>query len=137
MTIYRPRRSKSVLVLLMLFSLLLQVQAVFACQVDETMSGSVEHCCCDHDAEPSTMSKDNACCDYSSALELAGSDPDDRQSVVVDMQPLLKLPPPALQLLYALLPENLVPVAAVSYSTIQPLSERGRQTYLSTLRLRI
>ncbi len=133
----RPRRSKSALVLLMLFSLLLQVQTVFACQIDENMSGEIEHCCCDDGLESTPMSSDDSCCDYSGVLEFSGIDPDDRQSAIIDFQALLKLPPAALHLLYELLPERTPSAVSLSLVDTPSLATVGRHTYLSTLRLRI
>ncbi len=129
------KRNRLLLALSLLLSLLIQAQGVFACQIDESHSGAMEHCCCDTDtSEP--MTAGSGCCDFDVEWQVTGSDPDDRyDALFLDIQPLLKLPPTALASL-PLLPYRTL--QAVSRLKPEPrASPTGRSTYLTTLRLRI
>lgn len=124
------------LVIALLLSLAVQAQGVFACQLDESMSGAMEHCCCDGDAMDSTPSTQGGCCDFDVQLELTGSDPEDQHDVLfLDIQPLLKLPPTAAS--FDFYPSVAPTAVTASYYIDHALARTGRATYLSTLRLRI
>ncbi|WP_372748912.1 hypothetical protein [Litorivivens sp.] len=129
------KRNRLLLTLSLFLSLLIQAQGVFACQIDESHSGALEHCCCEAD-NLEAMSSGPGCCDFGVEWQVTGSDPDDRyDALFLDIQPLLKLPPTALASL-PLLPSRAV--QAVSYLKPEPSdSPSGRSTYLTTLRLRI
>ncbi len=124
------------LVVALLLSLAVQAQGVFACQLDESMSGAMEHCCCDGDAMDSMPSTQGGCCDFDVQLQLTGSDPEDQHDALfLDVQPLLKLPPTAVSSdLYSLAAPTAV---TASHYVDHTLARAGRTTYLSTLRLRI
>ena len=124
------------LVVALLLSLAVQAQGVFACQLDESMSGAMEHCCCDGDAMDSMPSTQGGCCDFDVQLQLTGSDPEDQHDVLfLDIQPLLKLPPTAASFDFY---PSAAPAAVVASRYVDhALAKSGRTTYLSTLRLRI
>ena len=125
------------LVIALLLSLAVQAQDVFACQLDESMSGAMEQCCCDSDAMDPMPSTQGGCCDFGVQLQLTGSDPEDQHDVLfLDIQPLLKLPPTAAS--FDFYPLVGVPTAVVASRYLDhALAKIGRTTYLSTLRLRI
>lgn len=127
---------------MVLLSLLLQAQSVFACQMMDH-SGAAEHCCCDamklkkdSNDNPETASP---CCDFSSRLTLKGAGLEDEDPIVVQSQSSFELPPAAFILVLA-------DLWRVETGPSQPRTfwvwdsdpdNPGTHTYLSTQRLRI
>lgn len=134
---YLPKIDRRiVLVFTLLLSLTVQAQGMFVCQLDEGMTGAMEHCCCDGDSMEAMPPMEGGCCDFEVHFQLTGPDPDDRHDVVfLDIQPLLKLPPTATSVNFYSLTASSV-VAVTDYAD-GSFAKKGRTTYLSTLRLRI
>ncbi len=132
---------KKVTVAIMLLSLLLQVQTVFACQMMDH-GGPIKHCCCDDMDTQREVEKDQTnhsfCCDISSELTLKASDIE-ADDPVTQPAPTFEIPQVKLVfLLISLWPEltnNPSSMGIVEFHT-DP-GHPGTATYLSTLRLRI
>ena len=132
---------KKVTVAIMLLSLLLQVQTVFACQMMDH-GGPIKHCCCDDMDTQREVEEDQTnhsfCCDISSELTLKASDIE-ADDPVTQPSPTFEIPQVKLAfLLVSLLPELTdahTRTGIVDFHT-DP-GHPGTATYLSTLRLRI
>ncbi len=134
--------TKKVLAVLLLCSLLLQIQTVFACQMMDH-SGPIEQCCCDDMAtsKGTTEASDErlGCCDISNELTIKAMDTDGDEPVAISSHSSLDPPAAALVFLLVTLWPELVqsqPSPATSDLDADP-GHPGTQTYLSTLRLRI
>lgn len=126
---------------LLLWSLLFQIQTVFACQMMEH-SGPIEDCCCDDMAinESADEASDNRseCCDISNELTLK-ADAGEQQPATVFSRSSLDPPPVTLVFLLVTLWPELVqsqPSLVIWDLETNP-GHPGTRTYLSTLRLRI
>ncbi len=136
------RLYRKALTLMVLLSLLMQVQTVFACQMMEH-SGHAEHCCCDEMVSTRNSDHntehDSPCCDFSSEIVLKDPQLEDSQPVNIQQNHSLELPLAAIVYILA----NLWPldVAQSTQSIIWDFNndpdDPGSDTYLSTLRLRI
>lgn len=131
--------------ILILLSLLLQVQSVFACELSG-QSGLVEHCCCDEmkksqgRQEGDNVEYESQCCDFSAELLLkTGAGDVDVEPLTVHSPPFVQIPPDISVVESTIVWPKVVNVllqTPTSSSNIG-LNHPGSQTYLSTLRLRI
>ena len=127
---------------MVLLSLLLQVQSVFACQMMDH-SGLTKHCCCD-DMMAAKGSNDphelaSPCCDFSSELTLKGADLEDGEPVAVQAQPSPELPQAAfISILASLWPDEIdLSQQQTFWDWESDPGHLGTDIYLSTQRLRI
>ena len=127
------RFSQKAFVLLLLLSLLLQVQSVFACQMMER-SGNVADCCCDDEPENKPD-----CCDYSSELALKALPDEVEEALATQLNQLSELSSPVfITLLFSLWSIEPQPILAlIAWDFDHDPGDPGSATYLSTLRLRI
>ncbi len=127
---------------MVLLSLLLQVQSVFACQMMDH-NGLAEHCCCgemkDAMASGENQVPASPCCDFSSELTLKGADLESNEPVAIQAQSSLELPQAAfLFILASLWPfEPDLSFQQTFWDWDTNPGHPGTHTYLSTLRLRI
>ena len=131
--------------ILILLSLLLQVQSVFACELSG-QSGLVEHCCCDEmkksqgRQEGDNVEYESQCCDFSAELLLkTGAGDVDVEPPTVHSQYYIQLPPDISVVESTIVWPRIVDIpsrAPISLNDIG-LNHPGTQTYLSTRRLRI
>ena len=132
---------KKATVAVMLLSLLLQVQTVFACQMMDH-SGPIKHCCCGDMATQKQSNEDqtnhSSCCDISSELTLKASDLEADDPVTPPGLAFELSQATLVFLLVTLWPEFAThPTSAEVWDFHADPDNPGTQTYLSTLRLRI
>lgn len=136
--------SRKALVAIMLLSLLMQVQSVFACQMMEH-SGPIENCCCEDMAasiERSDLKDTNegdACCEIEANLSLKELDLEDDAAVISKINSSAELPTVALVFLITTFWPELGSTDSNDrgWSIESDPSNPGTSTYLSTQRLRI
>ena len=133
---------KKAMLVLLLLSLLLQVQPVYACVMMEH-SGPSEHCCCEEMAVNKQTDQVQAttpgCCEISSQLTFKASDTEDQQAVAITSPSSREIPVPTLVLiLVSLWPEILVAAPSLQpwHFDVDP-DDPATPLYLSTQRLRI
>ena len=130
------------LVVMVLLSLLMQVQTVFACQMMEH-SGHAEHCCCDASASPKkselSTEHDKPCCDFSSEISIKDPQLEDSVPAITQQNQSLEISPAALfYFITSLWPLEIArPVPLIVWDFDNDPGDPGTHTYLSTLRLRI
>ncbi len=134
--------AKKALVALILCSVLLQIQTVFACQMMDH-SGPIEHCCCDEMASQKGSDTEqiehSLCCDITTELTLKAVDADTDEPVILASYSSLD-PPPAtvVFLLVTLWPERTqTSPPPITWDLASKPAHPGTSTWLSTLRLRI
>ena len=122
-------------------SLLLQVQAVFTCQM-MGYHGSVEHCCCDEMKQQkqagNEMDGASVCCDFDTELSVKAVDPDKDSPFLLSH---ISLEAPAwiavLFLIFILWPVLIRSLLLKSWGFDDDPGQTGTQTWLSTSRLRL
>ncbi len=133
---------KKVTVAIMLLSLLLQVQTVFACEMMD-YNGPIEHCCCDEMESQKKESNDldgtSDCCDIHGELFFKASDLQGDEPIILQANPAFELPQATLIfLLVSLWPDiNHPKFSPDLWHLDADPGNPGTATYLSTLRLRI
>ncbi|WP_069945649.1 hypothetical protein [Alteromonas macleodii] len=137
--------TRKALVAIMLLSLLMQVQSVFACQMMDH-SGPIEECCCENMAAASIERSDlkdsnegDACCEIEANLSLKELDLEDDAAVISKINSSAELPIGALIFLVTTLWPELGSTDSNDrgWSFESDPSNPGTSTYLSTQRLRI
>jgi len=135
---------KNVTLAIMLLSLLLQVQTVFACQMMDR-SGVIEHCCCGEIAKQQLSNKDQSlqasCCDISSELSLTDGELESTHPNIPSNFVSFELSQAALAIiLVSLWPDINVydqPIQTAEWDFQTDPGSPGTSTYLTTSRLRI
>ncbi|WP_338352569.1 hypothetical protein [Thalassolituus oleivorans] len=134
--------AKQALVALMLCSVLLQIQTVFACQMMDH-SGPIEHCCCDdmasQNGSDAAQTEPAICCDIHTELTLKAVDVDGDEPVILTSHSSLDPPPATMVFLLVTLWPELVHASPspVVWDLASKPAHPGTSTWLSTLRLRI
>ncbi|MBL4865872.1 MAG: hypothetical protein JKY67_05805 [Pseudomonadales bacterium] len=138
----KQRNHCKALVVLILLSLVLQVQPVFACQMNSN-SGLMKHCCCDkmksHEDSGDKQAGISPCCDFSAEVQLKSSSDLAEEAITVQSQSSPKLSPMTFVVVSLTLWPDLVDQPThrfFRYWDVDP-GHPGTHTYLSTLRLRI